>query len=296
MNTDRLFEFRTLAQVLHYGRAAEKLYMAQSVLSRHIQALEKDLGVQLFQRSPHGVTLATAGAALYRASWDYLQANEQAVERVRSAGIGVAGSVHFACLRPVMRNAIEDFLGYFCKICPDVLLTADVLSTPEECDLTTYHCLAMPSSAIKVPDCFRLRAVTYEKSWLVFPSGHQLQPGGKMSLSQLAGETLFVPGYHGSVGSFARIRQMVEEATGGRVHIIRVCSPETALLNANLGKGFTILPRHVLDERTRNIQHEHAAIRENCRFDTLFYQNESVNEPAAQLFSDEFCRLMNANE
>lgn len=193
MNTDRLFEFRTLAQVLHYGRAAEKLYMAQSVLSRHIQALEKDLGVQLFQRSPHGVTLTTAGAALYRASWDYLQANEQAVERVRSAGIGVAGSVHFACLRPVMRNAIEDFLGYFEKICPGVLLTADVLSTPEECDLTTYHCLAMPSSAIKVPDCFRLRAVTYEKSWLVFPSGHQLQPGGKMSLSQLAGETLLYP-------------------------------------------------------------------------------------------------------
>lgn len=42
-----------------------------------------------------------------------------------------------------MRNAIEDFLGYFEKICPGVLLTADVLSTPEECDLTTYHCLAM---------------------------------------------------------------------------------------------------------------------------------------------------------
>lgn len=294
MNTDRLFEFRTLAEVLHYGRAAERLYMAQSVLSRHIQALEKDLGVRLFQRGPHGVSLTTAGAALYRASRDYLQANMQAAERVRSAGVGAAGAVHFACLRPVMRNAVEDFLGYFCKTCPDVLLTADVLSIPEERDLTAYHCLAMPSGAIKVPDCFRLRAILHEKSWLVFPMGHPMQPGGKVSLSELAGETLFISGYHGSIGSFARIRQMAEQATGGRVHIVRVCSPETALLNANLGRGFTILPRHVLDERTRNIQHEHAALKEDCRFDMLFYQNESIDEPAAQLFGDEFCRLLSA--
>lgn len=290
MNTDRLFEFRTLAQVLHYGRAAKKLYMAQSVLSRHIQDLEKDLGVQLFQRGPHGVSLTTAGAALYRASWDYLRDNAQAIERVRSAGIGVAGSVHFACLLPVMRNAIEHFLSRFCEAYPDLLLTSDVLSNPDTCDLTAYHCLAMPSSAINVPDCFRLRATIYEKSWLVFPPGHRLPPGGEISLSELAGETLFLPGYHGSVGSFARIQQKAEQATSGRAQIIRVPTPETALLNVSLGKGFTILPRHRLDERSRTLHH--SAVKEDCRFDTLFYQNESVNEPAAQLFSDEFCRLM----
>ncbi|MGM9608130.1 MAG: LysR family transcriptional regulator [Oscillospiraceae bacterium] len=290
MNTDRLFEFQTLAQVLHYGRAAKKLYMAQSVLSRHIQELEKELGVHLFQRGPHGVALTSAGAALYRASWDYLQANEQAIERVRSAGIGVAGSVHFACLRPVMRNAIENFLVYFSETYPDVLLSADILTTPDECDLTAYHCLVMPSSAINVPDCFRLRATMYEKSWLVLPGRHRLQPGGEISLSELAGETLFIPGYHGTIGSFARIRQMAEQATGGRVHIIRVPSPETALLNTNLGKGFAIVPRHLLDERISNIHH--ATPKEDCRFEILFYKNESVDEPAARLFQDEFCRLV----
>ena len=292
MNTDRLFEFQTLAQVLHYGRAAKRLYMAQSVLSRHIQDLEKDLGVQLFQRGPHGVSLTAAGAALYRASGDYLKANGQAVERVRSAGIGVAGCVRFACLLPVMRNAVEDFLCYFCEAYPDMLLTADVLSDPDKSDLAAYHCLAMPSSAINVPDCFRLRATLYEKSWLVHPPEHRLTPGGEVSLSELAGETLFLPGYHGSIGSFARIRQKVEQATGGRTQIIQVPTPETALLHVSLGKGFTILPCHRLDERARSLHH--SAIKEDCRFDTLFYQNESVDEPAAQLFSSEFCRLMSS--
>lgn len=290
MNTNRLFEFQTLAQVLHYGRTAKKLYITQSVLSRHIQSLEQDLGVQLFQRGPHGVSLTAAGAELYYASWEYLKNNTQAIERVRSAGVGVAGSVRFACLLPVMCNAIEDFLVYFSETYPDTLLTADVLSRPDTCDLTSYHCLALSSSAINVPDCFRLQATLREKAWLVLPPGHPMKPGGEVSLSELAGETVFLPGYHGSIGSFAHVRQTVEHAAGGRARIIRVPTPETALLNVSLGKGFTILPRHRLDERSRTFHH--AAIQEDCRFDTLLYRNESVGEPAAQLFCDEFCRLI----
>lgn len=290
MNTDRLFEFQTLAQVLHYGKAAKKLYMAQSVLSRHIQDLEKEMGVQLFQRSPHGVSLTSAGASLYRASWDYLKLVTQAAERVRSAGIGVAGSVRFACLQPVMRKPIENFLIHFQETYPDVLLTADIIGKAEEIDPPSYHFLAFPSSSIKVPDCFRLRTTIYEKSWLLIPHRHRLQPGGEISLSELTGETLFVSGFHGSIGSFARVRQMAEQATGGRVHIVRVPTPATAMLNVTLGKGFAILPRHLLDEKISVVHH--AAIKEDCRFELLFYQNEEANDPAAQLFCNEFCRLM----
>lgn len=290
MNTDRLFEFQTLAQVLHYGKAAKKLYMAQSVLSRHIQDLEKEMGVQLFQRSPHGVSLTSAGASLYRASWDYLKLVTQAAERVRSAGIGVAGSVRFACLQPVMRKSVENFLIHFQETYPDVLLTADIVDRIEEADLTSYHFLALPASSIKVPDRFRLQTTMYEKSWLLIPHGHRLQPGGEISLSALTGETLFIAGFPGSIGSFARIRQMAEQATGGRVHIVRVSTPATAMLNVTLGKGFAILPRHLLDERSSTVHH--SAIKEDCRFELLFYQNEASNDPAAQLFCNEFCRLM----
>ena len=290
MNTDRLFEFHTLAQVLHYGQAAKTLYLAQSILSRHIQNLEQELGVKLFQRNSHTVTLTAAGRALHRASWDYLQTNAMISERIRSAAANLAGSIRFACLRPVLHGAIKDFLSYFCETYPDVLLSADILSNVDSCDISSYHCLAMPSSALKVPDCFRLQTTFFEESWLVFPQGHPLQPGGEISLAKLAGETLFIPGYHGSIGSFARIRQIAEQVTAGKVQIIRVPTPETALLNAYLGKGFTILPRHLLDEQTQNIHH--AAIREGCRFEILFYTNESLHEPAAQRFIDEFCRLM----
>lgn len=294
MNTEKLFEFQTLAKTLHFGQAAQKLYMSQSILSRHIQSMEQELGVQLFTRTPRGVTLTAAGETLYQASFDFLQSCSLSLERVRTAGIGVVGSVRFACLRPVMRDGIEEFFRYFRGAHPDILLTCDVLVDHEQCVLSDYHCLAMPTSSITVPPNFRLHTTLREKSWLVLPYHHRLQPGGEISLSELAGETLFIPGYHGSIGSFARIRQMAEQATGGQVRIIRVANPETALLNTGMGKGFSILPRHLLDERSHS--YPHSSIRENCTFETLLYLNETVDEPAARLFADEFCRLLDSDK
>ncbi|WP_030752008.1 LysR family transcriptional regulator [Streptomyces sp. NRRL S-31] len=53
--------FLAVAQERHFGRAAARLSMGQPSLSRHVQQLERALGIQLFHRSPHGVTLTEAG-------------------------------------------------------------------------------------------------------------------------------------------------------------------------------------------------------------------------------------------
>lgn len=56
--------FVAVAELLHFGRAAEQLHIAQPVLSRQIRALEKDLDTTLFERDSHGVTLTTGGLQL----------------------------------------------------------------------------------------------------------------------------------------------------------------------------------------------------------------------------------------
>lgn len=289
MNTDRLVEFQTLAQTLHYGRAAEKLYISQSVLSRHIQDLEKELGAKLFQRGPHGVSLTPAGVFLHRESANFLSQVDKAADRVNTAGIGIAGSVRFAFLRAVDCEPIQNFLEHFEKAYPNILLTPELITEmPAGHDMTNIHYLAMPSAA-QVPYHFQLVKTFYEKAALILPRHTNRRPDGVMSLSELEGETLFLPGQTTLIGSYARIRQMVEYATGGRVRIIRVRNPETALLNVDLGHGFTILPQH----RAADIRHKspHMAIAEaDCCFETHLYRNEAMtDDPAALLFGKEFC-------
>jgi DNA-binding transcriptional LysR family regulator len=65
MDISTLHSFVILAEVLSFAKAAEKEHTSQSTLSRRIQNLEKELGVQLFQRDTRNIKLTEAGKEFY---------------------------------------------------------------------------------------------------------------------------------------------------------------------------------------------------------------------------------------
>ncbi len=86
MEFRQLRYFVTLAEELHFGRAAAKECIAQSALSQQLQRLEREIGVRLLERSTHRVALTSAGAAFLIEARRVLGNLDRALGVAQSAG------------------------------------------------------------------------------------------------------------------------------------------------------------------------------------------------------------------
>ncbi|MGO1183305.1 MAG: LysR family transcriptional regulator [Micrococcaceae bacterium] len=100
MDQNHLRIFLTVAEELHFGRAAEKLFLAQPAVSRAIAQLERSLGVSLFDRTTRRVRLTAPGEQLVTSGSEIMKAIDEAEALVLAAQEGHRGhlSVVFAGL------------------------------------------------------------------------------------------------------------------------------------------------------------------------------------------------------
>jgi DNA-binding transcriptional LysR family regulator len=82
-----------LAEELHFGRAAERLGIAQPALTQQIQALEREIGVQLFSRTKRSVRLTISGQVMLSEAVRTLQQVERTLLVVKQAGRGQLGHI-----------------------------------------------------------------------------------------------------------------------------------------------------------------------------------------------------------
>jgi DNA-binding transcriptional LysR family regulator len=90
--------FRAVAEELHFGRAAERLHIAQPPLSQQIRQLERELGVSLFTRSTRRVELTAAGDAYLQRAVAVLDAVDDAGHQARRIAQGIEGHLTIGCV------------------------------------------------------------------------------------------------------------------------------------------------------------------------------------------------------
>lgn len=99
-----------MAETHHLSRAATVLHMAQPALSRQIHELERELGVQLLDRHPRGVTPTAAGDVLARGSAQLLRDVAGALDRAENAAAGRSGRVVVGAPRVALVGGIAGAL------------------------------------------------------------------------------------------------------------------------------------------------------------------------------------------
>ncbi len=99
MELRHLRYFLAVGEALNFTKAAAQLRVAQPALSRQVQDLEEEIGVDLLKRSPRGVTLTAEGKLFLEEVRELLKRADESVEKVRALARGEYGE-----LRSVMHQ------------------------------------------------------------------------------------------------------------------------------------------------------------------------------------------------
>jgi LysR family transcriptional regulator, benzoate and cis,cis-muconate-responsive activator of ben and cat genes len=120
MDLKRLQYFIAVAEELHFGRAAERLNIAQPPLSRQIAQLETELGVLLIDRSRNQIRLTQAGEVMLVRARDVLDRLDSAYREVSLVGKGGAGRLRIAFVgsatHGVLPNLIKSYRSHYPKV------------------------------------------------------------------------------------------------------------------------------------------------------------------------------------
>ncbi|MEV8397752.1 LysR family transcriptional regulator [Streptomyces niveus] len=183
----KLRYFVAVAEESHFGRAAERLYITQPVLSRQIRALENDLRAELFTRNKQSTELTAAGRQLLEDARPLLADARALRARVQRAERGAATFTVGFMPGITVTGAVRAFAARY----PE--LTVKVVRTSWADQVQAVHEGLLDVSFVRLPVDRRglvLRPVFREPRVAVLPAHHRLAGKESVDIADLAAERL----------------------------------------------------------------------------------------------------------
>jgi DNA-binding transcriptional LysR family regulator len=189
MELRQLRYFTTLAEELHFGRAAKRLALTQPPLSQAILNLERELGVRLFERTRRRVALTHAGRAFLEEARQTLVRADRAADRARRAGRGEVGRLAVGFLANTAYTLLPLVLRDFARGFPGVSLDLRELTIPQQVDALQRGNIDVGLLRPPVADAEIVADTVLEEPFvLALPAGHPLAKLKRVPLKRLADE------------------------------------------------------------------------------------------------------------
>ena len=240
---DQITAFLSVAEHLSFRRAAERLALDQSALSRRIKDLEHRVGCQLLVRTTHAVRLTDAGRAFYSDTSALVHGLSQAAERARRIASGISGSLRIGYMTFAAIELLPVAARRFRDANPDVALSF-VYERTEAQKLSLARGeidIGLMLGPFEHSD-FEVREVANERLVLMIDASHALAQQDAIAIGDLTG----VPLVFGSDQQWDHYRSLVGDALaarGSRLEIGYEAPTLTGIIGlVRAGFGPTLVP------------------------------------------------------
>lgn len=252
MELRHLRYFRMVATELHFGRAAEKLHIAQPPLSKQIQQLEIELGFDLFSRTKRSVVLTPAGAVFLAEVERIFKNLDRAIDIGRKTSRGELGQISIGFVGSATYNILPLMLQKFRDLYPHVQIELHELTTDKQLIWLREGKIDIGLIRPPIADLDVTVEIVFEESLIVaLPATHQLASVESVDLSALATAPFILfprqlaPGLYDPIITICR-------AAGFSPMVVQECiqiQTIISLVSANM--GISIVP-----ESTQDIQRQ----------------------------------------
>jgi DNA-binding transcriptional LysR family regulator len=247
MKIQTLLEFNVLAKELNFRKAAKRLGMQQSVLSKHIAALEEELGVLLLKRGGR-VALTDMGEIFFPESAKIAQQYEGALAKLRLAAESHHREVRVGFLHLAVRGMLAEAANEFRKQHPEVKLSLVPEDYRELMDLLKDGKIDIALTLGFENEFFEkydVRRISKDEWRVCVQATHPFAGRGQISLREFAGEEVLMPEEKALYG-FAQFQNALFKNAGLKPRIAGSYGHvRAALVMVESGQGVALLPSHL---------------------------------------------------
>jgi DNA-binding transcriptional LysR family regulator len=278
MELRQLTYFVTLAEQLHFARAAELLDLAPSALSMQLQALERSLGVRLVNRTKRSVALTEAGVQFLVEARATLAQAERAKTTARRAGRGELGTIKMAYVfSAACAGVVQRLLKAYHKNFPEITILLNELESPEQIRLLTTGALdaCVVRTVTGDPEAVESLPMLTEEIWLALAPSHALATEPIIHASKLAPEAFIAPQFQHEAGFGRHLVSIGQQAGFAPEVTLRTRDFLTTLALVGAGLGVAAVPQCFTNLRLPNVIYRKlAGVSESSTLSLVFRRGE----------------------
>lgn len=194
MRLERLKYFLTVAETGSFSAAAEQLYTTQSAVSKHVIALEKELGFTLFDRTHRKVALTKQGQIIYDYAQDIVDRCDEMFAALQAYERNAEGELTIASIPVMGQYGITELVGYFRANYPNVAMSVGELEGSEILNALEHGKYDMAFMRTEQLSAYEYECLPLKRDVLtaLLPENHPLADAKEISLSQLKDEAFLL--------------------------------------------------------------------------------------------------------